>query len=159
MNALIDRPVLADAAKTAGVSLLAVHRKMRNEDLFKELIEEAINAGASHIEAEALRRAMGEVKRTVMYKGEPVRRVNPETGKTEEVKEVILSDRVLLKMLAALQPDKYGERAEVTHNVGTGVLMIPQSDSGEAFQNMLTNLKEETEQEVGEFERSLTDPE
>lgn len=150
---LIDRPVLADAARLCGISLLALHRKMRNSDLFKEVIEEAINAGNSVIEAEALRRALGEHKKTVLHNGAPVRRINPVTGASEEMKEVVLSDRVLLKVLAAAMPEKYGDKAEVTHKGGTGVLVIPQQESGEAFENMLAKLRQEADEELAEFEK------
>lgn len=155
VEALIERPVLADAARSVGVSLLALHRKMRKNDLFKELMEEAINAGASKIEAEALRRAMGEVKKTVMYQGKPVKRINQETGLSEEVKEVVLSDRVLLKMLSSLMPEKYGDKAEVTHKGGTGVLVIPEAESASAFEQMLARIKGEAETEMTEFEKTL----
>lgn len=155
VDALIERPVLADAAKDVGVSLLALHRKMRKDSLFKELVEEAINAGASHLEAEALRRAMGEIKKPVMYQGKPVHRVNPQTGATEQLQEVVLSDRLLMKMLAALNPTKYGDKQEVTHVSGTGVLVIPQVDSGAAFEDMLSKIKGEAETEMAEFEKTL----
>jgi hypothetical protein len=155
VEALIDRPVLADAATSAGVSLLAVHRKMRNDKIFQELMEEAINAGACKIEAEALRRAMGEVRRTVMHQGKPVQRINNETGMTEEVTEVVLSDRVLLKMLSALMPNKYGEKQEITHKSGTGVLVIPSSESDAAFEAMLAKMKQEAKTEMDDFEGEL----
>lgn len=152
IDALIDRPVIADAARAVEVSLLALHRKMRNDDLFRELIEEAINAGSSILEAEALRRAMGEVKKTVLHNGKPVMRVNQLTGQSEEVKEVVLSDRILLKMLSALRPEKYGDKAEVTHKGGTGVLVIPEAESGAAFEKMLARVKQEAEAENEAFD-------
>lgn len=154
---LIDRPVLVDACKEIGVCPLALRRRMRNDSLVNELIEEAINVGSDVIEAEAYKLAMGEETQIKTFNGKPVKWINPETGRSETRTERIRSDRTLLTILKAFKPEKYGDKQEVTHKGGTGVLLIPQSEGQQAFEDMLAQIKKEAEAEDAAFEQGGLD--
>ena len=49
-------------------------------------------------------------------------------------------------------PEKYGERAEITHKGQVGVLAVPEAMSQEAFENLLAKSRAEALEEARMFE-------
>jgi hypothetical protein len=64
--------------------------------------------GVDVLEAEAIRRAIEGVRRKKFYKGVPI--IDPESG--EQYFEHEYSDNLLIFMLKARRPDRYGDRSE-----------------------------------------------
>jgi hypothetical protein len=151
VNALLDRPVLADACKAANISILAVRRRMRDDGEVRALLEEAEAAGNDILEARLYQRAMGEDTEVVLFQGRPVRRIDAE-GNSVELKERKQSDRALLEMVKGRMREKYGDKSEVTHKGGTGVLMIPSIDGQQAFEDMLAKTRQEALKEDEDFD-------
>lgn len=153
---LLARPVLFDACKAADISILAVRRKMREDDGVRAILEEAEKAGDDLLEARLFARAMGEDTEVVLFNGKPVRRIN-EQGDSVELKISKQSDRALIEMVKARMRDKYGDKSEVTHKGGTGVLAIPIMESAEAFADMLAATKQEALREDAQFDADNLD--
>jgi hypothetical protein len=135
------------------VSILAVRRKIRNDDKAREIIEEAEAAGNDLLEARLYQRAMGEDEKVVMHNGRAVTRIDPETGGTITLTERVQSDKALLEMIKARMRDKYGDKSEVSVKGGTGVLMIPALEGANAFENLLNKIAEEAKAEDAEFQK------
>lgn len=155
---LVNEPSLYEACRKVGANLVALRRKMARDEEIKELIEEAEQAGIDILEDHALRRALGEYEEVKMYGGKVVTYVGDD-GETKVATERQFSDRVLLAILKAKRPELYGDRSEVTHKGNSGVLVIPQVDSAEAFKDMLAQAAKDAEDEQAQFEeRDLDAP-
>lgn len=150
---LVERPILPDACESLGINHYDVRMLMRRNPKINDAIEVAIQVGAEQIEAHAFRRAMGEYKSIQMHGGRPITQVNPETGETEYFYEIQQSDRILQMMLQAFLPEKYGNKAEIKHTAGTGVLMVPAVDGAKIFEEMLADASRAAQAEMEDFDR------
>lgn len=104
------------AAEAAGYKTTAVINRLRKTDAaFEEAFQEAVEAAADMLEAEAVRRGKQGVIKKVWFKGEPVG------------EEIVYSDSLLAMLLKAAKPDKYAERSKQTVDVNAkvGIAVIP----------------------------------
>lgn len=152
VDELIARPDLAEACDVVGLNLFAVRLRMKNDDEFAKMVESAKDAGSDRIVSYAMKRALGDHKTLKTFGGKPMMVVNPETGADEYVYEIDQSDRLLLSVLKAVKPEMFGDKAEITHNAGTGVLKVPSIESAEEFEAMLGQIAEEAQAEMDEFD-------
>ena len=111
LAALVETGQCSKAAEAAGVSYLTVWRRRKARREFEEKYQEALEAAAELLEAEAVRRArMGVRKLRFNTKtGEPYK--DPATG--EHYVEHEYSDTLLLALLKRFLPKHYRERTAV----------------------------------------------
>lgn len=102
------------AARAAGYNNTgAINRLKAMNPAFAAAIQEAAEAAADMLEAEAVRRATQGVKKQVWFKGEPVGT------------EIVYSDSLLALLLKAAKPDKYADRTKNESKINlTGVVGI-----------------------------------
>lgn len=103
---------IAESARAAGVSRDTVVAHRKNDELFAELYEEAINSYRDRIEAEVHRRALVGIDKPVYQKGELV-------GYIREY-----SDR-MLELLAKRHIGEYSDKLEIKQSQPGGVMVIP----------------------------------
>ena len=100
------------AAQAVGVASATAYKHRRDDIIFQERWDEALQEGVDLLEAEAHRRAFGGVDEPVFYKGDEVGSVRK------------YSDSLTMFLLKAHRPDKYRERSQVDQNVSGGVNLI-----------------------------------
>lgn len=112
--------VVSRAVEGTGVSRFTVYEHRKNDADFRRRWEEADEAYADALEAEAYRRAVKGVEEPVFYQGEVC-------GKIRRY-----SDSLLAQQLKARRPERYRERVSMDANVNvkSGVLIVP-SPEGE----------------------------
>lgn len=89
------------ASRASGVNSGTAYKHRREDALFAERWDEAINEGIDLLESEAHRRAFKGTEEAVWHKGEEVGYVTK------------YSDPLTMFLLKAHRPDKYRERSEV----------------------------------------------
>ena len=97
---------LSQSAAAAGVGRTTVFRWREHDEAFNAAFNQAEIEAVELLEAEARERATKGTKLT--------RRVIRGGRLIEEVEEWRPSDAMLIKLLQALRPDKYGDRLSVT---------------------------------------------
>lgn len=97
------------AARAAGMSLSTCYKHRRDDVLFAERWDEAINEAVDMLEHEAHRRAFKGTQEPVFYQG-------VECGYVTKY-----SDGLATFLLKAHRPDKYRERSEVKQEISGGV--------------------------------------
>lgn len=130
LEALSHVPVLAHAAKAAGVQRSTIWRAMQDDPEFKAQVDEAMEAGVDRAEQEAFRRAVVGFEEPVIHQGRVQwlyeRYVDEETGE-EKFRPVLdesgqpvpltvrkHSDALLTTILKGRRKKVYAERTEVT---------------------------------------------
>lgn len=99
------------AAKAVGISRDTHYRWVRNPK-YAEAFKMACAMAADEFEAEAVRRGVEGLKRyKFTAKGEPI--LHPVTG--EPYYEHVYSDSLLMALLKANNPEKFGDKVEQTH--------------------------------------------
>lgn len=93
------------AARSVGISPATVYKHRRDDALFAERWDEAINEAVDMLEAEAHRRAFQGTEEPVFYQG-------CEVGYVRKY-----SDPLTMFLLKAHRPDKYRERSEVKQEI------------------------------------------
>jgi hypothetical protein len=111
LDELRDTANVTLAARAAGVSSGTVYKHRREDVLFAERWDEAINEAVDLLEDEAHRRAFRGVKEPVFYQG-------AEVGYVDKY-----SDGLAMFLLKAHRPDKYRERSEVKQELSGGVAL------------------------------------
>jgi hypothetical protein len=91
-----------------------IHRQthydwMRKDATYPARFEEARQRAADMLEDEAVRRAVHGIRRPVLYRGKQV------YIQGEPVYQVAYSDELLIRLLEAWKPEKYGRRNEQTN--------------------------------------------
>lgn len=115
---------IGEASKIVGISSSCHSRWMKTSAKYREAFSRAKMKYVECLEKEAHRRAVHGVRRLKFFKGLPI---FDEDGKPYE--ECEYSDRLLIKLLEANDPEKYRNRSEnsrpadpsVSVNVGVGV--------------------------------------
>lgn len=97
------------AARSVGITLGTAYKHRKEDALFAERWEEAINEAVDMLEAEAHRRAFQGTEEPVFYKGDEVGYVRK------------YSDPLTMFLLKAHRPDKYRERSEVKQEISGGM--------------------------------------
>lgn len=97
------------AARSVGISPGTVYKHRKDDALFAERWDEAINEAVDMLEAEAHRRAFQGTEEPVFYKGDEVGYVRK------------YSDSLTMFLLKAHRPDKYRERSEVKQEISGGM--------------------------------------
>jgi len=129
----VRRRFIDRLANTANVSVACAHSRMsrgfaykwREEDSdFAEDWNKALNMGLAAAEDELVRRAVAGVREPVYYQGARI-------GTMKRY-----SDILLMFLLKAHNPEKYRERAEITHS---GELLLRQQ--GGARERLLTQIR------------------
>ena len=93
------------AARSVGISPATAYKHRRDDALFAERWDEAINEAVDMLEAEAHRRAFQGTEEPVFYQG-------CEVGYVRKY-----SDPLTMFLLKAHRPDKYRERSEVKQEI------------------------------------------
>ena len=152
IDQLIQNPMMDDACVELDISPMAVKRARRDDPALDADIFDAQEVGAEKIEARAYARAMGLDEEQLMHNGKPVVRIDPNSGDTTYITKRIHSDRVLMAMLKASMPTKYGDKAEIVHKGQVGVLAVPEAMSEQAFSNLLNKARAEAKAEAEKFD-------
>ena len=97
------------AARSVGITLGTAYKHRKDDALFAERWEEAINEAVDMLEAEAHRRAFQGTEEPVFYQG-------CEVGYVRKY-----SDPLTMFLLKAHRPDKYRERSEVKQEISGGM--------------------------------------
>lgn len=146
---LMDKPVLHAAAKSVGVSPLALQREMDRDEEFALHISEATQIGMGAAESAAWDRAVDGVTHYVLDRGKPVFVIDEESGESVQLIEKKYSDKMLELILKAKMPEVYGERAKLEIE-GSSVLVAPANATLDAFRDMLSKHKEGAAKEASE---------
>lgn len=93
------------ASRAIGAPLSAYRLRSERDPLFKAKMEEAIQFYKDGFEVEAVRRAVNGVDKDIYWQG------------TVVGTEKHYSDSLLARLLRANDPDKFGDKQEVNHNV------------------------------------------
>lgn len=109
LDALRECANVTVAARSVGISLGAVYNHRKDDPLFAERFQEALDEAIDMLEHEAHRRAFKGVDEPVFYKGE-------ECGSITKY-----SDGLAQFLLKAHRPDKYRERSEVKQEISGGM--------------------------------------
>lgn len=120
--------MISRAAKAVGISR-DCHYKWLAQPEYVKAFEEACMVAAGVMEEEAVRRGVEGVKRYKFdAKGNPL--LNPETG--EPYFEHVYSDALLIALLKATNPKKFGDKLEQTNKGEPGanlVLYLPERNT------------------------------
>lgn len=116
---------IGEASKIIGISSSCHSRWMKTSAKYREAFGRAKMKYVECLEKAAHHRAVHGVRRLKFFKDEPI--IDPITGNPYEEREY--SDRLLIKLLEANDPEKYRPRSEnsrpadpsVSVNVGVGV--------------------------------------
>lgn len=111
----------ADAAMYAGVSLMTINRWENENQLFRDLTDEAHQVYLAMLENEALRRGVEGVLEPIV------------AGKDPEIVTYVrkFSDKLLEMLLKKADPAGYGNKEGVSVQIATGVLVAPQQLTAE----------------------------
>ncbi|QDV79859.1 hypothetical protein [Botrimarina mediterranea] len=122
---------LTQAAKGSGVSVRSHHRWREGCEAYLEAFEAAHQEACDHLEAEARRRAIqGQRRLKFDRNGQPL--IDPDTGKPYS--EHRYSDALLMFLLKANNPGKFGDKIEQTHRgTGSAVRVYSVDDPPEAL--------------------------
>lgn len=104
------------AAKAVGYTNSSYVRRLRREDpVFAEQWDAAMQAAGDVLESEALRRGVEGVEKPIMYKGEIV------------AHERQFSDGLLQTLLKANNPEKFGDKKTIVGEINHkgGVMIVP----------------------------------
>jgi hypothetical protein len=108
------------AAKAAGVSRMAVYKARKRDEKFAKKWEEAIDVGVDSLQGEAWRRAVDGVEKPYIYHGKIAK---DEHGNDIMIREY--SDQLLLALLRAHLPEKYGDRVRQEITGAGGRPLVP----------------------------------
>lgn len=96
----------AKAARALGITMASVRKEIDTDPDFAEQVQESLDLAADRFEEEAIRRAVEGTEKGVYFQGSLV-----DT-------ETVYSDTLLVKVLQARRPDKYGNKTELTGAAG-----------------------------------------
>lgn len=152
-----ERPVILEACQKAGVHHMALEIAMKDNSELRKQIQWAMRVGMNAVEAQIADKALGrKVPRT--YQGKIVQQVNPKTGETEIVYDVVYDTAMLKKFAERLAPDLYGDQVDVNHKVST-VTYMPADVMEATFEEMLAIQADKTaailEENKKEFEAEI----
>ncbi|QDU55780.1 hypothetical protein [Aeoliella mucimassa] len=104
--------IVSEAAKIADVHVSTHYRWLSNDEDYAQQFQQAQAEAANVLEEEARRRAVEGVRRYKFNRnGAPI--LHPETG--EPYYEHAYSDSLLIVLLKANNPTKFGDKIEQTH--------------------------------------------
>lgn len=103
----------AAAARAGGFTISSLRAMEERDDKFAEDVEMAQAEFVARLEKVALKRATGQTKRAILFKGKQVRIKNPKTGKMEDYWESEHADNVLMFLMKAHARDLYGQADRV----------------------------------------------
>lgn len=150
LEALAETGVIGEAMAAADVKSRTTLKTARETIAgFENAEADALEAAADRIETLVHARAtLGHRVPVVDPNGNAV--IDPKTGEIETA-FIPPSDKFLMARLKALKPQRYGTARHEVQTRGTGVLLIPEVESKEVFQDMLDNLKKEAIAEEDAF--------
>ena len=97
------------AARCANIHRQTHYDWLREDATYPSRFEEARQRAAQMLEDEAVRRAVHGVRRPVLYRGKQVHL------RGEPLYQIAYSDELLIRLLEAWKPEKYGRRNEQTN--------------------------------------------
>jgi hypothetical protein len=109
LQMLAEYPSVTHAAAAVGVETVTVYRHKRNDPQFSVAFDDAVTAGMSLLETEAIRRATQGIEEKVYYKGEVI-----DTKRT-------YSDGLLMFVLKGRMRETYGDKRELTGKDGAPI--------------------------------------
>lgn len=112
-RSLCRRPDVRRAALEAGVEALDVFLAAEEDEDFAQRLNKAMRVGTSLVESELLAQALSEHERPVMYKGQPVMRIDPITGESVPLMEKVAFSKATMDWLKAFKPDVFGDKLQV----------------------------------------------
>lgn len=138
-----ERPVILEACEKAGIHHMALEIAMKDDSELRKQVNWAMRVGMNAVEAQIADKALGrKVPRT--YQGKIVQEVNPKTGETEIVYDIVYDSAMLKKFAERLAPDLYGDQVDVNHKVST-VTYMPADVMETEFEQMLALQADKTE--------------
>lgn len=109
LDAYRNTGIISVACEAARVSIGVIQRRRRDDEQFREALEDARELAADALEAAAWNRAViGLTKTKRYYKGGQL---------VAEEQTVEVSDRLLIKLLEAARPEKFRDGTDRTHEV------------------------------------------
>lgn len=114
--------VITYAARAAKVSRETHYHAQHTSEAYRQAFRDAHREAHDELEMEARVRATEGVKKLVLYKGQPVV-VKDADGNEHYLYEFEKSDRLLIRLLEAGDPERYAKRTEVT-GVGGGDVAV-----------------------------------
>lgn len=112
LRELSNHPNITVAARAVGVSLTTVYHHRKNDPLFAERMQEALDEAVDMLEHEAHRRAFEGIDKPVFFRDQEI----------AKVKEY--SDGLAMFLLKAHRPNKYRERSEVAMSGSLSVTVM-----------------------------------
>lgn len=113
LRAFSESGVIAHACRAAGICRNTHYNWLRDDPTYAKVFAEAQEHATDLLEHEALRRAREGVRRPVLYQGEQVTILNPETGKQEPLFEHAYSDVLAIFLLKGRRREKYGDQTKI----------------------------------------------
>lgn len=154
LESLAHDGIVGNAMKAAGVRSRTTLKNAREKiNGFAEAEDEALQSAADRVEAiVSTRSEFGHRVPILGPDGTPF--LEPQTGKLKTT-FVPPSEKLLMARLKALKPEKYGTHRHNLKTENSGVLVIPQFESEEAFVEMLEKVRLEAMAESAALERGL----
>ena len=116
LQALADTGIVSSAAGVAGITRARVYQVRQQDPAFAVAWDEAEEAAADALEAEAWRRAVVGVPEPLVSAGKVVR---DDDGQPLAIRRY--SDNLLIALLKARRPEKFKDRAVVEHDIAEGL--------------------------------------
>lgn len=137
LEALVEKPVLNAAARSAGISPMELHLAIQNDELFARETELAIQIGKGEAEDALWERGVVGLKSPVIHGGKIVMVIDEESGESKPLMEAKFSDKLLELYLKSQMSETYGDRAKLEVE-GTAVLIAPATPDLDGFRDMLS---------------------
>lgn len=112
LRELSEYPNITVAARAVGVSVATVYKHRKDDPLFAERMQEALDESVDLLEHEAHRRAFQGVEKPVFYRDQEIAKVRE------------YSDGLAMFLLKAHRPNKYRERSEVAMSGNLSVTVM-----------------------------------
>lgn len=103
--------LVSDASKSTGIPLKTHYSWTYLDPEYKRAYDKAVEISGTILESTALKRALKGQVRLKFYQGEPIMIDDPEhPGRKTPYREVEYSESLVIKLLAGLKPERYGDK-------------------------------------------------
>lgn len=112
LRELSEYPNITLAARAVGVSVATIYKHRKDDPLFAERMQEALDEAVDLLEDEAHRRAFKGVEKPIFFRDQEIAKVRE------------YSDGLAMFLLKAHRPNKYRERSEVAMSGNLSVTVM-----------------------------------
>ena len=109
LSALLTTWSITRACAAAGVSRRTHYHWLENDSEYREAFEQTKEIAGGFLQDAAIERAMnGTVRAKFDRNGKQLEWINRETGQREPYVEYVYSDKLMIQLLKAMMPERYG---------------------------------------------------